>query len=65
MSANHPDAQVIAELANALQTAVPAAARLRQLLDAQVEDADALETALHQAMTAIRQLRPDNGGGTR
>ena len=55
-------AAVMSELANALQVAVPAAARLREHLDAQHHEAEALEDALTRAMTAVRQLRPTNGG---
>jgi hypothetical protein len=60
-----PDADTmraaVSALANALQAAIPAAARLHQRLDEQATDADVLEAALHRAAEAIRQLRPDNG----
>ncbi len=48
----------ISDLANALQVAVPAAARLRQHLDAQAGDAEQLEAGLTRAMQAIRVLQP-------
>jgi hypothetical protein len=51
----------ISALANALQVAVPVAARLRQHLDAQTQDADMLEDALTRAMQAVRQLQPNGG----
>jgi hypothetical protein len=51
----------ISALANALQVAVPVAARLRQHLDAQAQDADTLEDALARAMQAVRQLQPEHG----
>jgi hypothetical protein len=54
-------AAAISELANALQVAVPAAARLREHLDAQDREAETLEAALTRAMTAARQLQPTNG----
>lgn len=55
----------ISALANALQTAVPAAARIRQRLDEQTQDADTLEAALTRAMDAVRQLQPDGRSGHR
>lgn len=63
-----PAAEAISALANDLQVAVPTAARLRQRLDEQARDADALATALDRAMQAVRRLlpRPDREtGGTR
>jgi hypothetical protein len=61
MNADDARAETIAALANALQVAVPVAARLRHHLDAQAQDADALETALARAMQAVRQLQPNGG----
>lgn len=51
----------VAELANAIQAAVPAAARMRQRLEEQAQDADALEVVLERAMDAMRQLQPGHG----
>jgi hypothetical protein len=61
MNADEKTRAAIAALANALQVAVPVAARLRQRLDAQAQDANALETALALAMQAMRQLQPGRG----
>jgi len=60
-------ADAISELANALQSALPAAARLRQYLDAQTQDADTLADALSRAVLAIRKLQPSElkAGGAR
>lgn len=52
----------VSELANALQMAIPAAARLREHIDAQLQEADRLEDALTRAMQAIRQLQPPREG---
>jgi hypothetical protein len=38
-----PAATAISDLANALQTAIPTAARMRQRLDEQTQDAERLE----------------------
>ena len=48
----------VPELANALQIAIPAAARLREHLDGQAQEADRLEHALARAMQAVRHLQP-------
>jgi hypothetical protein len=61
MTPDDPQAAAISELANALQVSVPAAARLRQRLDEQTQDADTLEASLARAMTAIRQLQSGRG----
>ncbi len=53
-----PIASIVSDLANALQVAIPTAARMRQRLDEQARDADTLATALDGAMQAVRQLRP-------
>jgi hypothetical protein len=61
-------ASAVSDLANALQIAIPAAARLREHLDGQAQEADRLEDALTRAMQAIRQLQPSRGrepGGPR
>ena len=60
MSSENPQlvASVVSHLANALQVAIPTAARLRQRLDEQARDANTLEAALDRAMQAIRQLQP-------
>ena len=58
-----PDhAAAIAELANSLQAAIPTAARMRQRLDEQAQEADRLEDALTRAMQAVRQLQPPQDG---
>ena len=59
-----PTANAVSDLANALQSAIPAAARLREHLDGQAQEADRLEDALTRAMQAIRQLQPGQTGGT-
>jgi hypothetical protein len=51
-------AAAIAELANSLQVAIPAAARLCEHIEAEAEEAERLEDALTRAMQAIRQLQP-------
>lgn len=56
MSAEH--AAAISQLANALQVAVPLAARMRDRLDAQTSDAEKLEHALSRAAEAVRTLQP-------
>jgi len=54
-------ATAISELANALQVAVPTAARMRQRLDEQAEDAERLEAAIERATRAVRELQPKGG----
>jgi hypothetical protein len=51
----------VSELANAIQVAAPAAARIRHLLDMQTQDADALKAALDRAVRAVKELQPVNG----
>jgi hypothetical protein len=56
-------AAAVSELTNALQVALPLAARLREHLNQQTHEADALENALTRAMTAVRHLQPLDGDG--
>ena len=60
MSAMGPDAiaAAVSDLANALQVAVPVAARIRERADALAQDTERLEAAVERAATALRQLRP-------
>lgn len=51
-------AAAVSALANALQVALPIAARMRYRFEAQAHDADVLETALGRATAAIRDLQP-------
>lgn len=58
MTDDNAHATAVSDLANALQTAMPTAARMRQRRDEQAHDADTLEAALDRAMQAVRQLQP-------
>jgi hypothetical protein len=49
---------VISELANALQVALPAVARIRERTDALGEDTERLELAITRAADAMRRLQP-------
>ena len=51
-------AAAVSELANALQVALPLAARLYERAEAQAQDAERLETALMRATDALRQMQP-------
>lgn len=54
-------AAAVSVLANALQVALPLAARLEERAEAQAQDAERLETALVRATDALRQLQPPKG----
>jgi hypothetical protein len=60
MSAPNPDnvAAFVSDIANALQVAAPAAARVRERADALQQHAERLEAAIERAATAVRQLEP-------
>lgn len=58
MSGSERIAAAVSEVTNALQVALPAAARIRERLDEQTQDAERLEAALTRATEAIRHLRP-------
>ena len=59
---NRPDsraaAAALAELANALQVAIPLTARIRERADALGQDAERLEIAVTRAAHAVRTLQP-------
>ena len=57
----------VAELANALQIAVPLTARMRERADALTQDAERLELAIGRAADAMRGMQPpaDGKGGGR
>lgn len=61
MSGPTPDdvAAAVSELANALQVAAPAAARIRERSDSLGQEAERLETAIERAVTAVRRLQPE------
>ncbi len=54
-------AEVVSEVANALQAAAPLAGRLRVTAAQQHEDAETLKGAIGRAVRALRRLRPEGG----
>jgi hypothetical protein len=58
MTTRQQQRDAVSELANNLQVAIPAAARIQQRLDEQAQDAEMLDAALRRAAEALRQLQP-------
>ena len=56
-------AAALSDLANALQVALPLAARLRQRAEALTEDAERLDVAIERAVEAMRRLQPPRPAG--
>jgi hypothetical protein len=54
-------ADAVAALANALQIAIPVAARIRERTEALTEDAERLDLAITRAGDALRRLQPRSG----
>ena len=51
-------AAAVSDLANALQVAIPVAARLRERAEAMAEDIERLDLAVTRAGDALRRLQP-------
>jgi len=56
-----PSKTVIDEVANAMQTAVVLAARVRRSAGEQSDDAIKLEAAIDRAARALSKLKPEGG----
>lgn len=54
-------AAVVSDIANALQVAAPAAARVRERAEALSQDAERLEAAVERAVRTVRELQPKGG----
>lgn len=58
---DEPIAEAVSALANALQVAIPVAARIRERAEALTEAAERLDTAITRAGDALRRLQPRPG----